>query len=149
MLRSYLTKPVVSSNPGNAVRSQIITPGSFFKTFTGGVTGLLTRRVGKNLICTPYMTVYLEISQPKIPYTHRVYRVLANPNYTGFPDTPAPPLTMLANVCTTKCACQFACVCAFMCVYPRTCGDGLACTGYPFAGHPFQRRSTRQTLQLR
>jgi hypothetical protein len=32
-------------------------------------------------IYTPYMTVYLVISLPKIPYTHRIYMVLANPTY--------------------------------------------------------------------
>jgi hypothetical protein len=30
-------------------------------------------RVGQNRIYTPYMTVYLVNSQPKIPYTHRGY----------------------------------------------------------------------------
>jgi len=38
-------------------------------------------RVGQNRICTPYMTVYLVISLPKIPYIHRIYMVLANPMY--------------------------------------------------------------------
>jgi len=38
-------------------------------------------RVGQNHIYTPYMTVYLVISLPKIPYIHRVYMVLANPTY--------------------------------------------------------------------
>jgi len=36
-------------------------------------------RVGQNRILTPYMTVYLVISLPKIPYMHRIYMVLANP----------------------------------------------------------------------
>ena len=36
-------------------------------------------RVGQNHIYTPYMTVYLVISLPKIPYTHLIYMVLANP----------------------------------------------------------------------
>jgi len=30
---------------------------------------------------TPYMTVYLVISLPKIPYINRIYMVLANPKY--------------------------------------------------------------------
>jgi len=30
-------------------------------------------------IYTPYMTVYLVISLPKIPYTHRIYMTLNNP----------------------------------------------------------------------
>jgi hypothetical protein len=40
------------------------------------------RRVGQNRIYTPYMTVYLVISPPKIAYIHRIYMVLANPRYT-------------------------------------------------------------------
>ena len=38
-------------------------------------------RVGQNRIHTPYMTVYLMISLPKILYIHRIYMVLANPTY--------------------------------------------------------------------
>ena len=38
-------------------------------------------RIGQNRIYTPYMTVYLMISLPKIPYIHRIYMVLANPKY--------------------------------------------------------------------
>jgi len=30
-------------------------------------------RVGQNRIYTPYMTVYLMISLPKLPYIHRIY----------------------------------------------------------------------------
>ena len=30
-------------------------------------------RVGQNRIYTPYLTVYLVISLPKIPYIHRIY----------------------------------------------------------------------------
>jgi len=40
-------------------------------------------RVGQNRIYTPYMTVYLVIFLPKIPYIHRIYMVLANPKYTS------------------------------------------------------------------
>jgi hypothetical protein len=36
-------------------------------------------RVGQNCIHTPYMTICLVISLPKIPYIHRTYMVLANP----------------------------------------------------------------------
>ena len=36
-------------------------------------------RVGQNRIYTPYMTVYLVISLPKIPYVNRIYMVLADP----------------------------------------------------------------------
>ena len=35
--------------------------------------------VGQNRIYTPYVTVYLLISLPKLPYIHCVYMVLANP----------------------------------------------------------------------
>jgi hypothetical protein len=37
-------------------------------------------RVGQDRIYAPYMTVYLVISLPKMPYIHRVDMVLANPN---------------------------------------------------------------------
>jgi len=40
-------------------------------------------RVGQNRIYALYMTVYMVISLPNIPYTHRIYVVLANPNYRG------------------------------------------------------------------
>jgi len=36
-------------------------------------------RVGQNRIYTSYMTVYLVLSLPKIPYINRIYTVLANP----------------------------------------------------------------------
>jgi hypothetical protein len=39
--------------------------------------------VGQYRIYTPYMTVYLVISLPKIPYIHRIYMVLANPKYVA------------------------------------------------------------------
>jgi len=38
-------------------------------------------RVGQNRVYTPYMTVYLVISLPKIMYIHRVHMVLANPRF--------------------------------------------------------------------
>ena len=38
-------------------------------------------RVGQKRIYTPYMTVYMVISLPKLPYTHRIYMVLANPTH--------------------------------------------------------------------
>jgi hypothetical protein len=50
-------------------------------------TGLLIlhiRRVGQNRIYTPYMTVYLIESLPKIPYIHRIYMAMANPTYTVY-----------------------------------------------------------------
>jgi len=39
----------------------------------------LIYRVGQNRIYTPYMTVYLVISLPKLPYVNRIYMALANP----------------------------------------------------------------------
>ena len=38
-------------------------------------------RVGQNCIYTPYMTVYLMISLPKMPYIYRIYIILANPTH--------------------------------------------------------------------
>ena len=35
-------------------------------------------RVGQNRIYAPYMTVYMVVSLPKIPYIHRIFMVLAN-----------------------------------------------------------------------
>jgi hypothetical protein len=37
-----------------------------------------THRVGQNRIHAPYMTLYLVISQPKIPYIHHMYVILSN-----------------------------------------------------------------------
>jgi len=34
--------------------------------------------VGQSRMYTPYMTVYLVIPLSKMPYAHRIYRVLAN-----------------------------------------------------------------------
>jgi len=47
------------------------------------VSVVLMSRVGQNRIYTPYMTVYLVISLPKIPYIHRIYMVLTNPTYVS------------------------------------------------------------------
>ena len=33
----------------------------------------LTRRIGQNGACAPYMTVCMVISLLKIPYVHRIY----------------------------------------------------------------------------
>jgi hypothetical protein len=60
-------------------------------------------RVGQNRVYTPYMTVALMISLPKIPYIHRIYMVLANPNYVhrfllpSFPALDVPPLCVFFN----------------------------------------------------
>ena len=45
--------------------------------------GLDKFRVGQNRIYTPYMTVYLVVFLPKIPYIYRIYMVLANSRYIG------------------------------------------------------------------
>jgi hypothetical protein len=45
-------------------------------------------RAGQNRMYTPYMTVYLVISLPKIPYTNRLYMVLANPTYVPKGEAP-------------------------------------------------------------
>ena len=42
---------------------------------------LLMPRVGLNRIYTPYMTAYLVIFLPEIPYINRIYVVLANPTH--------------------------------------------------------------------
>ena len=42
-------------------------------------------RVGQNRIYTPYMTVHLVISLPKIPNVNRIYMVLANPTSEVLP----------------------------------------------------------------
>ena len=56
------------------------THGSPDTTFALDGRGVCSRnRVGQNRIYAPYMTVYLVISLPKIPYIHRKYMVLANP----------------------------------------------------------------------
>jgi hypothetical protein len=43
--------------------------------------GICMYKVGQNRIYTPYMTVHLVISLPKIQYINRIYMVLANPMY--------------------------------------------------------------------
>ena len=49
------------------------------ETFTGGLN---TLRVGQNRLYTLYVTIYLVIPLPDIPYMHRIFMVLANPNNT-------------------------------------------------------------------
>jgi hypothetical protein len=41
----------------------------------------VTMRVGQNRIYTPYMTVYLMMSLPKMLYINHIYMVLADPSY--------------------------------------------------------------------
>jgi len=42
-------------------------------------------RVRQTRTYAPYMTVYLVISLPRIPYVHHVYMVLANPIHMSRP----------------------------------------------------------------
>ena len=55
---------------------------SLKKTTNTTPQGCVIRKVGQNRIYTQYMTVYLVMSLPKIPYIHRIYMVLANPSHT-------------------------------------------------------------------
>jgi hypothetical protein len=45
-------------------------------------------RVGQNCIYALYMTVYLVISLPKVPYILHLYMVLANPNNVEYNTEP-------------------------------------------------------------
>ena len=45
------------------------------------IFGNIITNVGQNRKYTPNQTVYLVISLPKIPFIHRIYMVLANPNH--------------------------------------------------------------------
>jgi len=59
-------------------------------------------RVGQNRTYAPYMTIYLVIFQPKLPYIHCIYMVLGNPRVV---------------CCLTICACVCVFVCVYVCVY--------------------------------
>jgi len=59
----------------------------------------LLSRVGQNRIYTPYMTVYLVISLPKIPYINCIYGS-GQPNSYGYPShysVPCNPLALLEH----------------------------------------------------
>jgi len=60
-------------------------------------------RVGQNHIYTPYMTVYLMISLPNIPYIHGIYMVLANPTHTPQPCAISPAIVCLNSKCIHPC----------------------------------------------
>ena len=47
-------------------------------------------RVGQDCTNTLYMTAYMVISLPKLPYIHRMYMVLANPNPINVQGWPGP-----------------------------------------------------------
>jgi len=57
--------------------SSLLHAGIFHDLFT--VTLQSMNRVGQKRKYTPYMTVYLVIPLPKLPYMHCIYMVLANP----------------------------------------------------------------------
>ena len=56
-------------------------------------------RVGQNRIYTSYMTVFLVIFLPKIPYTHRTYMVLANPTHVNNHPCSQPSISVFNFVC--------------------------------------------------
>ena len=66
-------------------------------------------RVGQDREHAPYMTLYLVLSLPKIPYLHCIYKVLANPMYMRVYDTPVvfsskqPKLSHWFTVCSLQC----------------------------------------------
>jgi hypothetical protein len=71
-------------------------------TYTCMVSQNSIHRVGQNRLYTPYMTVYLMISLPKIPYIHRIYKVLANPKYTYTCRSKSPSLQSIRLSPTTN-----------------------------------------------
>ena len=65
-------------------------------------------RVGQNRIYTPYMTVYMVNSLPKIPYTHCIYMVLANPTYFHFTlKHGSHPLALPSALLVRMCGAEF------------------------------------------
>jgi len=89
-------------------------------------------RVGQNRIYTPYMTVYLVLSLPKIPYINRIYMVLANSTYLLSSDRVSAIMQAylalakvcmhahvlaLINVCTQCCEGK---PCISMCIFMHT-----------------------------
>ena len=88
------------------------------------------RRVGQNHTFTPYTTVYLVISLPKIPkipythhiYTHHIYKILANPTHTVLwvrvPRILVAPLHVQLFIrLVSTCLCVCVCVRLNVCVY--------------------------------
>jgi len=77
-------------------------------------------RVGQNRIYTPYMTVHLVISLPKIPYVHRIHMVLANPTILRFAAAPGVLATTsglaAGQLCAVSCALEL----------PGRCGTRLS-----------------------
>ena len=75
-------------------RSILILCGFLLKVNAGS---LHITRVGQNRTYTPYMTVYLVISRPKIPCMHRIYMVLANPTYNPPAYRIWPPIALFVS----------------------------------------------------
>jgi hypothetical protein len=86
--RSCTPPPLTSCTPpcSHIPTCTVITQAALFMPIEAQAcmpgVGALIPRVGQNRIYTPYMTVYLVISLPKLPYIHRIYMVLANPTHT-------------------------------------------------------------------
>jgi len=57
--------------PPDEYDSCVITRSRAFSTLS---------KEGQKRTYTPFLTVYLVISLPKLPFIHRIYMVLANPN---------------------------------------------------------------------
>ena len=68
------------------------------------------RRVGQNRIYTPYMTVYMVNSLPKIPYTHRIYMVLANPTHVASLCPSCAQWVLVVRLCVLVLLVDSACV---------------------------------------
>ena len=54
--------------------------------------------VGQNRMYTPYMTVYLVISLPNVPYIHCIYIFLANPKHSHTDPAMPPNLSQKRNI---------------------------------------------------
>ena len=55
-------------------------PSKWGTTLVG--LGFIKLGFGQNRIHAPYVTVYMVIFLPKMPYIHRIYMVLANPTHS-------------------------------------------------------------------
>ena len=62
---------------------EVVPTHPHFCVQAGSCVWHILTRVGQNRIYTPYMTVYLVIPLPNIPYIHRIYMVLANPIHSN------------------------------------------------------------------
>ena len=69
---AVITAPY-STLPINAFQHPSELEADFLASLLPSVVSYGMNRVGQNCICTPYVTVYMVISQSEIPYVHRVY----------------------------------------------------------------------------